>query len=133
MAGMNDEKVNKLSFAGLLFIIASSTWSYSCIRQSVKRTIRMRMWYFRKSVEEGEPDYESEFPVRSYCRVRVGRDWKGDKIGNITIGTELMTMSCGYPFKVGNRYVVFARKKNVPNDTEEGTHEILYTGWCVSN
>lgn len=88
-----------------------------------------------KVLTRGEPDYEREFSSADLIEVEFELDetWKGEKTANITVSTEVMSASCGYPFRVGDSYVVFARSRKMPDESGESENEILYTGWCVSN
>ncbi len=120
----------------LLLLNASSTWACSCIRQSVKEDFQDADVVFSgKVLNRGEP--ESQTKSRSWELIEVkfelDETWKGEKTANITVSTELMSISCGYPFREGNSYVVFAKSKAVADESGDGENEILYTNWCVSN
>lgn len=59
----------------------------------------------------------------AYYRFEVDKAWKGDAYEKTTLSTEMSSESCGADFKMGEKYLVFARKDGA----------MLTTGLCSGN
>ncbi|WP_172252584.1 hypothetical protein [Saccharibacillus deserti] len=58
-----------------------------------------------------------------YYRFEVDTAWKGEAYEKMTLSTEMSSESCGADFKMGEKYLVFARKDG----------NMLTTGLCSGN
>lgn len=51
----------------------------------------------------------SSFLSDSVVVLQVGQSWKGASVGRLEVTTSAYESACGYPFRKGVRYLVFAR------------------------
>lgn len=58
------------------------------------------------------PPVTGSFISDSLVTMHVRRSWKGASDGTLQVATSANEASCGYPFKKGARYLVFARKSS---------------------
>src|SRR5262245_4866824 len=57
------------------------------------------------AVESAGPEY---YPGMVWVQFRVDRSWKGDPSATTRLLTSASSASCGFPFAVGSRYLVYA-------------------------
>ena len=68
-------------------------------------------------------------------RMIQSRVWKGRGTDTVTVYTDQYQATCGYPFKMGERYLVFAWAQGTPGDGVVGwplgvTFPAAMTGLC---
>lgn len=133
----------------LLVLIAYNGWACSCMRDTIEEEFQESEIVFSGKVLSADKPtkgpYHGNQLVEFEFELEV--DWKGELENKLTVSTELLSMSCGYPFQVGTSYVVFASSTKVHVDDEgnefvwgfegpstaDDDYEKLYTGWCHAN
>lgn len=58
----------------------------------------------------GHPPYRLSSADPVEVEFRVSRVWKGPRRDSLTVETEASGISCGYQFKKGQHYIVYARE-----------------------
>lgn len=74
------------------------------------RPIETLSWWRRFSIRIGLTDPEPEGPPEYTVSFRDVQAFKGARAGEFTVRTTDSGGLCGYPFKAGERYVVYARE-----------------------
>lgn len=123
----------------LLLLCAFSAWSCKCDFPTVEadfqnsdvvfsgEVLRVDQIEDERRIKWGEQDFLSTVEVE----LDLNKVWKGTDETRKTVLTALHEPSCGYPFVVGNRYVVFANARKIEKDEKDV--EVLYTHLCSAN
>lgn len=101
----------------LMFFAASEIYACSCI-EGVGQTIKTRVRNQKQSatavfagevveVRLSEKDEKGDSPIL-YAKIKVERVWKGVKTNIVEVATANFCCVCGFPLKMGQRYLVFA-------------------------
>ena len=126
-------------FSLLLLLVASRAWACKCDFPTVEedfkssdvvfsgKVLRIDQIEDERRIKWGEQDFLSTVEVE----LDLNRVWKGTDETRKTVLTALHEPSCGYPFVVGNRYVVFANARKIEKDEKDV--EVLYTHLCSAN
>ncbi len=135
-------------FSLLLLLIGSNTWACTCLPDSFEEDFQTGEFVFSGKVLSVDKPVSSGFVSSAQLvefEFELQEEWKGELASKITVSTELAVASCGFPFEVGKRYVVLARKMkpqavedgaestsdNLDQDEEESDAPVkLYTNLC---
>ncbi|MCY3883402.1 MAG: hypothetical protein OXG24_00640 [Gammaproteobacteria bacterium] len=118
----------------MLVLCAFSGWACLCVEETLEKEFKdVDLVFSGKVLKSGEP--KSETAISIEVEFELDEIWKGDKTGNISVSTPIMQVSCGFPFKVGDCYVVFAyaHDKKEPETSARDWDEFFYTTWCENN
>ena len=123
-----------------LLLANSSIFACSCIGVTFEGDFQSSDVVFAGKVlriEEIEDERQvkwDEIEIRTVeIEFEVTNTWKGEDERNRTIVTEFYTSACGYPFEIGDSYVVFADTRKALRLEDSGELEYLKTGWCSAN
>ncbi|MCY3883398.1 MAG: hypothetical protein OXG24_00620 [Gammaproteobacteria bacterium] len=131
----------------LLVLFAVSGWACRCTDITVEEDFKTSDVVFSgKVLHRGElKDGQSadlligvKFDVVEFWKTEMesGSDDQGnsEKSRKIEVSTAAHTPSCGYPFKVGETYLVFADSSQVHTEGgNDADSNLLTTGWCSAN
>ncbi|MEM7436683.1 MAG: MYXO-CTERM sorting domain-containing protein [Myxococcota bacterium] len=78
----------------------------SCMRQSPEEAIAAAEALFEASVTAVSDNTKTDFRGRAVT-LAVGRVWKGVEGSEVTAITASSSAACGYPFQVGESYLVY--------------------------
>lgn len=130
-----------------LFLFAVSGWACSCAEITVEEDFRDSDVVFSGKVLHKSDLKDRQSPA-GFIRVKfdVVAIWKGktenntddsensEKFSEMEVSTAAYTPSCGYPFKVGETYLVFADSSRLQTEGgNETSKDLLTTGWCSAN
>jgi hypothetical protein len=98
-----------LTVLGFVFLFPDCAYACSCMGASEQRYLASSEAVFSGEVVEVEEgptltDYGSSFRVT----LRAYEVWKGPQQETLEVNTPRMDTACGYPFKEGQEYLVFA-------------------------
>lgn len=132
---------NVLAILTLSLILGSSnTLACSCVGITLEGDFQGSDVVFAGKVlriDEIEDERQvkwDEIEIRTVeVEFEVTNTWKGEDERDRTIVTEFYTSACGYPFEIGDSYVVFADTRKAMRLEDSGELEYLKTGWCSAN
>lgn len=122
-----------LSFAVAVFLLASAENSYacSCFSSSEPREKQIEEAYLKAgAVFSGRViSIRQSRTNKSYFTVRfkVAKSWKGASRGVIAIDTEKDSAMCGFYFKNGKKYLVYAHGKSGDFSTNNCSRTMMLT------
>ena len=98
-----------LAVLGFVFLFPDCAYACSCMGASEQRYLASSEAVFSGEVVEVEEgpaltDFGSSFRVT----LRASEVWKGPQQETLEVNTPRIGASCGYPFKEGQEYLVFA-------------------------
>ncbi|MXW54591.1 MAG: hypothetical protein F4X44_08195 [Gammaproteobacteria bacterium] len=120
----------------MLVPCAFSGWTCSCVEETLEIDFKDADLVFAGTVlHRCEPEGNGEVLTTDLIEVefKLDKSWKGETGDNMTVSTEQTSASCGYPFKFGDRYVVFASAIKTQSEENGETREYWYSGLCASN
>ncbi len=134
-------------FSLLLVFFAVSGWACSCDPTTVEEDFKTSDVVFSgKVLHRGELKDGQSSDLLIGVKFDVVELWKGkaegdtddsensEEFSKIEVSTAAYTPSCGYPFKVGETYLVFADSSQVHTEGEnDADPKLLTTGWCSAN
>lgn len=97
-----------------LFVFADSSSACTCtflpepVKKQVKNAYSISTAIFEGKVLELIESNQGKFAVK----FKVSKSWKGEQSNEIIISTLTPSSMCGYRFKVGKTYLVYARASN---------------------
>ena len=116
-----------LTVLGFVFLFPDCAYACSCMGASEQRYLASSEAVFSGEVVEVEEgptltDYGSSFRVT----LRASEVWKGPRQETLEVNTPSQGAACGYPFKEGQEYLVFAGegKQGFVVDSCGGTHRL---------
>jgi len=101
----------------LLLLVPTDAHACSCRKADVAQSFTSADLVFQGHVAgvagrwRTDPSSGSSWPVADYL-FQVRKVWKGKVAKVVTVSTATQSSACGYPFKVGDTYVVFADKES---------------------
>lgn len=130
-----------------LFLFAVSGWACKCTAITVEEDFETSDVVFSgKVLHRGELKDGQSSDLLIGVKFDVVELWKGkaesdtddsensEEFSKIEVSTAAYTPSCGYPFKVGETYLVFADSPQVHTEGENDANpKLLTTGWCSAN
>ena len=105
---------------GLLIFPQIDVIACSCSLPIPKRTLNEQVKIERKSSDAifiGEVLEVKDNKFSFIVKIKVESNWKGDKDAEVTIFTGKGGGDCGYPFQVGESYLIYASKLDNGNLT----------------
>lgn len=131
----------------LLVLFADSGWACKCTPITVEEDFRASDIVFsgkvlqRGELKEGRSEdllIEVKFDVVELWKSKTESDTddseNSEKTSEMEVSTSAYTPSCGYPFKVGETYLVFADSSQMNTEGEDETpRKLLTTGLCSAN
>jgi hypothetical protein len=98
-----------LTVLGFVFLIPDCASACSCAGfEGSQREIVERALSYSGAVFSGEVVEVDKGSQESTVTLRVSEVWKGPQQQTIQVGTPSMGAACGYPFKEGQEYLVYA-------------------------
>ncbi|MXW54592.1 MAG: hypothetical protein F4X44_08200 [Gammaproteobacteria bacterium] len=102
--------------------------------------------FFGRVLHKGELEDGQLTPALIGVKFGVVKFWKGksesdtddleksERLPSMEVSTPAHTTYCGYPFKIGETYLVFAGSSRVRIKEDDKTHpKLLITTWCSAN
>ena len=125
----------------LLTFVSSNAWACSCVFPTVEEDFQGSDVVFTGEalrIDQIEDERrikwdEEEFLETVEVELKLRETWKGTHEARKTVLTALHEPSCGYPFVVGNSYVVFAYERKIEMGADKEEVEVLYTHLCSAN
>ena len=118
----------------LLFLVASAGTSLACtcmhLRGGPAAGFAAASAVFSGRVieiTEGEPSPLAPWIRNLAVKFRVERSWKLARKGEVTVFTVNTSSLCGFPFSVGERYLVYAHGRGAALSTDICTRTALLT------
>ena len=112
-------KILSLTALAIVFLLFNSVESYACscaldikkvsLRKKVKRSVNDAGAVFSGKVVSIESD--SDLPNKRYAskvKIEVDSLWKGDLSETVIVQTGIGGGDCGFPFEVGESYLIYA-------------------------
>jgi hypothetical protein len=111
---------------GLLVLLPDCAYACSCGLVSTQRLLSSSEAVFSGEVVDLKRDQKGPFGGVDKVSFRVSEVWKGPNRETLELTTQSQESACGYPFKEGQEYLVYAYGKGESFETGicNGTHPL---------